>query len=179
MPSNKDRLYVALYARGGNPTMLGKEDTYHWALIVGPKVEAEDGMGVRYHAKERLELAGGSKWFFEERECPLAPTSMLLVRIMVGKVADGNRLVEILRNTPIRQGQPGWNCVIWVKEALEMLKVDPKALGTSVVEWEKVRSGAMDYCQRKKDQHRFDGQGNFDMKKVPAYDLIERKEIIV
>lgn len=101
---------------------------------MGPKVEAEDSIGVRYHAKEGLESAGGSKWFFEERECPLAPTSMLLVRIIVRKVADGNRLVEILRNTPIRQGQPGWNCVLWVKEALEMLKVDPKALGTSVVE---------------------------------------------
>jgi hypothetical protein len=146
---------------------------------VGPKLEAADAMGVRYHAKEKLGLAGGSEWFFEERECSLIPTSMLLVRIMVGKVADGNRLVEILRNTPIRQGQPGWNCVLWVKEALEMLKVDPKALGTSVVEWEKVCSGAMDYCQRKKDQHRFDGQGNFDKKKVPTYDLIERKEIIV
>ncbi|KAH3404497.1 hypothetical protein KXV40_003104 [Aspergillus fumigatus] len=149
MPSNKDRLYVALYAHGGNPTMPGKEDTYHWALIVGPKVEAEDGIGVRYHAKERPKLGGGSEWFFEERECPLAPTSMLLVRIMVGK------------------------------EALETLKVNPKALGTSIVEWEKVRSAAMDYCQRKKDQHRFDGQGNFNMRKVPTYDLIERKEIII
>ncbi|KAM0112865.1 hypothetical protein ACP6JB_001364 [Aspergillus fumigatus] len=160
MPSNKDRLYVALYAHGGNPTMPGKEDTYHWALIVGPKVEAEDGIGVRYHAKERPKLGGGSEWFFEERD-------------------DGNRLVEILRNTPIRQGQPGWNCVFWVKEALETLKVNPKALGTSIVEWEKVRSAAMDYCQRKKDQHRFDGQGNFNMRKVPTYDLIERKEIII
>ncbi|EAW22827.1 uncharacterized protein NFIA_015200 [Aspergillus fischeri NRRL 181] len=131
MPSNKDRLYVTLYACGGKPTMPGKEDT------------------------------------------------MLLVRIMVGKVADGNRLVEILRNTPIRQGQPGWNCVSWVKEALDKLKVDSKALGTSVIEWEKVRNEAMNYCQRKKDQHRFDGQGNFDSDKVPAYDLMERKEIIV
>lgn len=60
-----------------------------------------------------------------------------------------------------------------------MLKVDPRALGTSVVEWEKVRRGAMDYCQRKKDLHRFDGQGNFDMKKIPTYDLIVQKEIIV
>ena len=27
MPQNKDRLYVALYARGGSATMPGKEDT--------------------------------------------------------------------------------------------------------------------------------------------------------
>lgn len=63
-------------------------------------------MGFRYQAKERLEMGGGSKWFFEERECPLIPTSMLLVRVMVGRVVDGNRLVEILPNTSIRQGQP-------------------------------------------------------------------------
>ena len=101
----------------------------------------------------------GSEWFLEERECPLAPTSMLLVRIMVGKVVDGNRLVEILRNTPIRQGQPGWNCVFWVR----------KALGMSVAEWEKVRNEAMVYCQRKRNQHRLDGQGKFVMRKVPTY----------
>ncbi|QVM13721.1 hypothetical protein D8B26_008327 [Coccidioides posadasii str. Silveira] len=77
--------------------MPGKDDTYHWALIIGPK-EAEGGMGVRYHAKERPKLGGGSEWFFKERECSLAPTSMLFVRIILGKVADASRLVEILRN---------------------------------------------------------------------------------
>ncbi|KAL2811547.1 hypothetical protein BDW59DRAFT_177083 [Aspergillus cavernicola] len=179
MPSNKDRLHVGLYARGGSPTMPGKEDTYHWALIIGPKVEVEGGMGVRYHAKEKPKLGGGSEWFFEERECPLAPTSMLLVRITIGKVADTSRSVDILRNTPIRQGQPGWNCVSWVKEALEGLNADTKSLGTNVTEWSRVRNAAMDYCQRKKDQHRFDGQGNFDMRRVPTYDLMEQKEIIV
>ncbi|KAJ5720913.1 uncharacterized protein N7483_008847 [Penicillium malachiteum] len=139
MPSNKDRLYAALYveakppcqARKTRELIMQKIVRYHWALIVGPKVEADDGMGVRYHAKERPKFGGGSEWSFEERDCPLAPTSMLLVRVMVGKVAEGNRLVEILRNAPIREGQPGWNCVFWVKEALETLQVDPKALGTT------------------------------------------------
>lgn len=138
-----------------------------------------DGMGVRYHAKETISPEGNMKWSFEARECPLAPTSMLLVRIVIGKVADGNRLVEILHKTPIRQDQPGWNCVAWVKDALERLQMDKKALGTSVIEWNKVRNKAMEYCQQKKDQHRFDGQGNFDMKKAPTYDLIEQKEIII
>ena len=136
-------------------------------------------MGVRYHAKERPKLGGGSEWYFEERECPVIPTSMLLVRIMIGKVEDGDRLVENLRNTPVPKGQPEWNCVFWVKEALETLRADSKALGTNVTEWGKVCSEAMGYCQRKKDQHRFDGQGNFNMRKVPTYDLMERKEIII
>ncbi|GES66234.1 hypothetical protein ASPCAL11780 [Aspergillus terreus] len=178
MPSNKDRLYVALYARGGIAKMPDKEDTYHWALIVGPKAETEGSMGYRYHAKERPNLRQGSEWFFEERNIPLIPTSMLLVRIMVGKVADGKRLVQILRNIPIRQGQPGWNCVFWVQEALQALKDDGKALGTNVIEWQRVRDQAMAYCQKKKDQHRFDGRGNFDATKAPTYDLVEDKEII-
>ncbi|PYH92218.1 hypothetical protein BO71DRAFT_28664 [Aspergillus ellipticus CBS 707.79] len=175
----KDRLYVTLYARGGAPTMPGKEDTYHWALLVGPKVETPEKKGVRYHAKEMPGLVGGSQWELEEQECRLAATSMLLVRVMIGKIKDRGRLVEILRKTPIRQGEAGWNCVSWVKEALETSSIDGKALGTRVIEWGKVRNGVMEYCQSKKDQHRFDGQGNFDMSKAPTYDLIERKEIMV
>jgi hypothetical protein len=60
---------------------------------------------MRYHAKE-MATTVGSKWYFEEIQCRLAPSSMLLVRIVVGKFANGNRLIEILRNTPIRQGHP-------------------------------------------------------------------------
>jgi hypothetical protein len=54
-----------------------------------------------------------------------------------------------------------------------------KALGTNVTDWAKVRNQAMGYCQQKKDQHRFDGQGNFDMRKVPTFDLMELKEIVI
>lgn len=53
--------------------------------------------------KERPKLWGGQEWFFEEQECPLAPTHMLLVRIVIGKIEDRNRFVEILRNAPIRE----------------------------------------------------------------------------
>ncbi len=69
---------------------------------------------------------------------------------MIGKVADKARLVNVLHNTPIRQGQLGWNCVIWVKEVLEGLKADGKAMGIIFLEWESVRNEAMGYCQRKK-----------------------------
>ena len=103
---------------------------------------------------------------------------MLLVRIMIAKVDDNGQFVNILRSTPIRQAQQDWNCVLWMKEALEKLHVETKALGTKVIEWEKVRDGAMTYCQRKRDEHRFDGEGKFDMNKVPTYDLVERKETV-
>ncbi|KAJ5296010.1 hypothetical protein N7508_010831 [Penicillium antarcticum] len=176
MPSNKDRLYVALYVRGGKATMPNKEDTYHWGLIVGPKVETDNKTGVRYHAKERIKI-GGSEWQFEESPCPLSADSMLLVRIMVGKVANVPHLIETLRGTPIRGGQSGWNCISWVKEALKGL-AEEKTLGTCVLDWTKVRDESMAYCQRKKDEHRFDGLGKFDMKKPATYDLLTEKDII-
>ncbi|KAF4635878.1 hypothetical protein G7Y89_g2198 [Cudoniella acicularis] len=176
MPSNKDRLYVVLYARGGLAKMPGKEDTYHWALIVGPKDEEEGGHGMRYHAKERMIAAGQSEWFFDERETTLEATSMLLVRITVAKVKKMDQLVNTLRSVPIKQGEPGWNCVIWVKEALQALQTDGKALGTSDIEWQKVRDAAMRYVQEKKDEHRFDGKGDFNMKWAATYSLLEGKE---
>lgn len=103
---------------------------------------------------------------------------MLLVRIMIGKIENKARVIRLLRNNPIKQGRPGWNCVVWVEEALEALKADGKAMGTSILEWERIRDGAMNYCQRKKDQHRFDGQGSYDVSKAPTYDLIQGKETI-
>lgn len=118
------------------------------------------------------------EWYFEERDVGLLATSMLLVRIMIGKVENMNRLVRTLRKVPIRPEQAGWNCVGWVKEALEALNADGKALGTSVTEWQAIRDGAMWYVQKKKDEHRFDGKGNFDMKYAATYDLLDGKETI-
>ena len=125
-----------------------------------------------------MTAAGQSEWFFEEKDVTLLATSMLLVRIMIGKVEKIERLVSTLRKVPIRQGQMGWNCVGWVKEALEALNADGKALGTSVTEWQAVRDGVMWYIQKKRAEHRFDGKGNFNMKYAATYDLMDGKETI-
>jgi hypothetical protein len=133
---------------------------------------------MRYHAKERITGAGQTEWFFEERDVPLEATNMLLVRIMIGKVEKTDRLVNTLRKVPIKQGESGWNCVIWVKEALEALRADRKALGTSSTDWQYVRDTAMWYIGKKKNEHRFDGLANFDVKQPATYDLLEGKETI-
>lgn len=105
-------------------------------------------------------------------------TSQILTRIMIAKVADRDRLFDAVRAVPVIQDDPAWNCVMWVKGALEALNKDAKALGTSKLEWQTVRDVAMDYVQRKKDAHRFDGKGDYDTKWAPTYDLLERKELI-
>ncbi|KAK1960987.1 hypothetical protein LY78DRAFT_589696 [Colletotrichum sublineola] len=183
MPSDKDRLYVALYARGGAPTMPGLEDTYHWAFIVGPKSESGTSQGFRFHAKERLSFVGNppvaqSVWQYEETEILMAPSSMLLVRIMVGKVKSIDRLRSIFERTPVRPEIDGWNCVAWVKEALLAAIQDSRALGTSAGGWQEVRDTAMLYVKRKKEAHRFDGTVYYDPTQAATWDMLSGVELV-
>ena len=122
--------------------------------------------------------AATMSWVFEAKDCSLEATNMLLVRLVIGKVEKRNRFEQILRSIPIVQGDDQWNCVIWVKEALERLKADGKAIGTSQLDWKMVRDAAMDYVQKKREQHRFDAGAGFDMSKPATFDLLEGKETI-
>lgn len=79
------------------------------------------------------------------------PTSAILVPITVGKVKDMKRLMSILHQIPIRTEVKGWNCVAWVKEALETALRDKKTLGTTDnMHWNKIRDTAMWYVEEKK-----------------------------
>ena len=143
--------------------------------MVGPKVEKPEKEGVRYHAKETV-TSDGVHWEFEKSSVSLRPTSMLLVRVLIGKVGDSARLDEILRQAPVKDGTKDWNCVVWLKDALELIGKDQKALGRSIIAWDTIRETAMDYCNQKKADGRF-SPAKFDPEKVPTYDLLERKEI--
>ncbi|KAK8879047.1 hypothetical protein PGQ11_000341 [Apiospora arundinis] len=179
MPSNKPRLYVALFARGGAPTMPEFEDKYHWSFIVSPKDEIDGSDGTKFHVKNFVGSQNGvvgSMWQYEEVEVALAPVNRLLVRVMVAKVKDKDRLQAIFRGIPIRPDVQGWNCVGWVKEAMEALASDSQALGTSRTNWTSVRDAAMRYVERKHAEERF-GK-NFDSTKIPTWDLIVGKEVI-
>ena len=74
----------------------------------------------------------------------MMPTQMILVRILVAKVENTEKLAQILRQIPVRQGQEGWNCVSWVQEAFSELEKSKSVVGTSVVGWKAVRDAAMD-----------------------------------
>jgi hypothetical protein len=129
---------------------------------VGPKSDEPEEEGIRYHARERMKQDGTSEWEFEEASTTMLPSRMIMVRILMAKIESRDRLAQVLRQIPIRQGQQGWNCVTWIKEALAQLQMSTNLIGTSVVEWDAVRDAAMSYCQKKKDEHRFDGKGSFD-----------------
>ncbi|XTI83181.1 hypothetical protein V2W45_1180391, partial [Cenococcum geophilum] len=67
---------------------------YHWALLIRPKTEAEGGIGTRYYI-------GEIEWYYKERNTSLTPTSMLLICVIISKVEDRDRLVNVLYNNPI------------------------------------------------------------------------------
>lgn len=106
----------------------------------------------------------------------MAPTSQLLVRIVVAKIKNKARLAAIFKRTPLRPDSPGWNCVEWAKEAYEAARSDRSALGTSVQTWAAVRNAAMWYIEQKRGAGRFDA--HFNTERVPTWDSFEEKEIV-
>lgn len=161
-----------------------KPNRYHWAFIIGPKREGNGANGRRCHAKESVQIFAGipqNTWMYENREISLQPTSAILVRIVIGKVADRTRLINVFAKTPIRAGYAGyesWNCVSWVQEALTWAAQDGKTLGTSHTDWKYVGDTVIWYVAKKAADHRFDGQGQFDQGKVATWDAIEGKELV-
>jgi hypothetical protein len=74
---------------------------YHWSLIVVPlRASAQLWTLVRVVTESCAILRFNFGPYNQ---------GLLLVRIMVGKVLDGYHVAEIMRNTPVRQGRPGWN----------------------------------------------------------------------
>ncbi|KAI1117982.1 hypothetical protein F5Y14DRAFT_447391 [Nemania sp. NC0429] len=181
-PDNKDRLYLALYARGGMPTMPGREDAYHWALIVASKTNPDDDrQAIRFHAKESMSADSSPPrlvWAYEEQQIDRGPQYMLLTRVIIGKVLDKGRLRSIIGGIPVRPETPGWNCVGWVREAVDAVLRDDRALGTTVETWAEVKDTAMHYIEAKRASHRFDGQGKLSGGTAATWDMLQNKEVI-
>ena len=106
----------------------------------------------------------------------MMPVDMILVRIMLAKVEDTNKLAQLLRQVPIGQREGGWNWVAWVKEALLRSEQPEAVVGASMLGWEAVREAALSYCRRKRDERRFDGTRKHDPTQVPTFDMILMKE---
>ncbi|KAI9751895.1 MAG: hypothetical protein M4579_005852 [Chaenotheca gracillima] len=175
----KLRLYVSLYARGGV-----EHDRYHWALTTGPKTELEtdDSFGLRFHVKQIVDPKGPSPnstlWQYEQMDMKAFATRMILIRVLIAKVLDYEKLEEIIRNAPVVQDDPSWTCRIWVKNTVAILAAKKCAIGTSTMDWAKIEETARTYVRQKKDEHRFDGMGHYD-RKVATWDVIEGQEIVV
>ncbi len=129
---------------------------------------------MRYHAKNSP-IHG---WVYEE--APLANVKSinnLLARILIAKIEDEARLVDIFRNTPIVQNNPDWRCRTWVADALSKIIADGRAVGTSQLDWGEIEKLARDYVARKTAQGRYAGGGRYDAAE-PTWNLIDGEELI-
>lgn len=113
--------------------------SYHWALVVGPKIENGPARGQRYHV--RNQMSGG--WSFaSNRLVDVRVTVQLLARVVIAKIEDEERVIEAIQSVPVDpiewDGQscgrePRWTCRVWLLAALESIKNAEAMLGTNVL----------------------------------------------
>ncbi|EHY60979.1 hypothetical protein ABEF92_004502 [Exophiala dermatitidis] len=192
MVPKKKRLYVALYPSGvadneerkyGCPSFhiavirsrLNIIPRYDWSFLIGPKVEDRQQVpGMRYHVKNHFTHG----WTYEEVSVSnVQNTNTLLARIVVAKVEDERRLVEIFRTTQVVQNDPQWRCRTWISDVLARLAIDGKAVGTSQLDWGKVEAVARGYVTKKVAAGRYSAGKDMASPK-PTWDMLEEKEIV-
>ena len=154
---------------------MWSDTRYHWGFLIGPKIEDEPEVpGVRYHVKNHP--LGG--WVYEEKSLPnVQSTISLLARILIAKVEDERRLIQILRETPVIQGDPNWRCRTWVQAVLVSIRRDGRAVGTSNLSWAQIEPWAREYVARKTESGRYSLVQTADLPK-PTWDMLEDKEIV-
>lgn len=148
---------------------------YHWGFLVGPKLEKEPQVaGVRYHVKN-LPIKG---WLYEEITLAnVQNTTSLLARIVVAKVTDEERLVDILRGTPVVQNDPNWRCRTWVADALSRLERDGRAVGTAQLDWGKIEALGREYVAKKTAAGRYSKTLDMELPR-PTWDMLEGRETV-
>ena len=142
---------------------------------MGPKVEQGEVIpGMRYHVKNHP-LMG---WSYEEKPLPnVQCTINLLARIVIAKIENERRLVEILRGIPVVQGDPNWRCRTWLVNALEAIKEDGTAVGTARLDWNEIEPLARGYVAEKVKAGRYTVAEEQQLPK-PTWSMIEGREMI-
>ncbi|KAI9808964.1 MAG: hypothetical protein M1826_003942 [Phylliscum demangeonii] len=182
MPSNKARLYLALYARLKDP------NTYHYALHVSPKHEGLDPaarQSMKHHCINLLQLGEGGTpvviWTYEAKAIDPHTDDRILARVLLGKIQPPERpdpLESVLAAVPARQDDASFNCAEWISLALRDLeRVGLVRTKRPALDWGLAKKAASDYVGRKKREGRYDVDWKGDRSQVATYDLMLDKEI--
>lgn len=147
---------------------------YYWGFLIGPKAENRDVIpGARYHVKN-----SPFGWKYEEIPVEnVRTTNSLLARILIAKIEDHQRLIELLRCLPVVQGDLNWRCRTWVGIALAEIAKDGKCVGTAELSWSKIETFARQYVGRKTAAGRYRSAADMSKSK-PTWDMLENKESV-
>ena len=160
---NKDRLYIALYALGGElgGTFISQE--YHWAFLIAPKKEAPDTWATRYITLPKVPILLinneflRTRWALELDSVPLRPHQNVLGRALIGKINDrfeaeriigGDKRViqrkEEVAVLPSSQTPDYRTYRTWVSERVTALREDEGECVKYIPEWREVQ----ETCER-------------------------------
>lgn len=124
----KHHLYLALYSRDGvDLTLHPKEDRHHWALLA---ISSGSNRATRFHAINFFSSPEQTHWLYEEVHVDARGTPKLLAQTLIGEIVDLDRLLDVLRDVLLDQETPGWNCVSWIRSALDAIDEDCEVLSS-------------------------------------------------
>lgn len=176
---DKPRLYIALCPRYSSSSSFSRTnancDSYHWILLVGSKSSLRETAGARYH----VEHASGPehRYLYVEDDAGCIPSAQdVIVRIAVAKIVDATRLQAILRDVPVDQEDPSWNCLSWIKDAFLRLMADEQRCVKGYVEakdWKDIERKAREYAKKKRDERRSTGDS------IPTWNFWENRETTI
>lgn len=192
--SNKPRLYLALYARGGGSSTFHSSsncDSFHWALVVGPQSSSRKDPGTRYHINHNDSPI--HPFLYEESDLHDSESHIPLIRITLAKVRDQARLTSLIRSIPVPSGggPPYETCLDWTRSAFQLLASDRGGSSggadggpclssyLKAADWEHIETKARKYVKRKKDMRRFDRDGPWDRGSVSTWNFWENRETTV
>lgn len=138
------------------------------------KETSNEAPGMRY----RVNNTPTQDWKYEEVELgSVRSTNTLLARVLIAKIEDHPRLVDLLRKFPVVQNDSSWRCRSWIASALDALAKDGKAVGTSELEWRKVEDTARQYVAQKTAAGRYRRAEDL-LKPKPTWDMLENREVV-
>ncbi|KAK5943925.1 hypothetical protein PMZ80_003206 [Knufia obscura] len=203
---DKLRLYLALFPKGGSAGggTYGSQlscDSYHWAIVLGPKSPLRTAAGTAYHIVHSTSDFISTPFFYEETDLSQSPHQArnLLARIALAKVLDEQRVQALLRalasEIKIRKASQastdssnlelsGLSCLTWVKSAWETLSSDPQRSLKGYFgpdDWEDIESRVRKYVRRKRQQGRYTpstepGAVTWNPAEVPTWNYWENRE---
>ena len=196
---DKQRLYLGVFAKSAAGGVYASQiscDSYHWALIIGPKSALRVEAGTAYQIVHSHSDFVDTPYFYEETDLVNTPhqNRTLLARIALAKVTDEEQVIKTLRTNAVSAkgrkpsvasvDEVGLTCLSWVRDTWDALANDPGRPMKSYFDgedWEDIESRARRYVKRKRMQGRYNphmdpGDVTWNPAEIPTWNYWENRE---